>query len=210
SGAVMLVAPVVFNHLINGIAARTANELEAAGLFVHERGVEPHYNPATGKIHGDRRRLDDAKIKALQDAHDAHHRQSDVGEAKTNRLGAPDSDAHAGHKAPETPRAHGDEAHPAPQPRKNQGDPYIHPLEGDAAHPHRYLERRELISLKKHKTESSLAGIEKALESEFSVPIGKKLKTLEQGHEILERLARGDASALEKLGVGGVPPGYDT
>jgi hypothetical protein len=82
SGAVMLFTPVAFNHLVNGAPTRAARALEAAGVLVHEPGVEPHYRPETGRVHGDRARLDDAKLAALQSAYDAdvYRRHTEVGQ----------------------------------------------------------------------------------------------------------------------------------
>jgi hypothetical protein len=82
TGAVMLFTPVAFNHLVNGAPTRAVRELEAAGALVHERGVEPHYRPETGRIHGDRGRLDDTKLAALQGAYDAdvYRRHTEVGQ----------------------------------------------------------------------------------------------------------------------------------
>ncbi|HWO21740.1 MAG TPA: hypothetical protein VNO30_23380 [Kofleriaceae bacterium] len=82
SGAVMLFTPVAFNHLVNGAPTRAARALEAAGVLVHEPGVEPHYRPDTGRIHGDRARLDDAKLAALQSAYDAdvYRRHTEIGQ----------------------------------------------------------------------------------------------------------------------------------
>lgn len=84
-------------------------------------------------------------------------------------------------------------------------DPRVEP-----AGPRRPLDRRELLPFRKLDSEFSWKDIEKAHKSGHSVPIGNKLKKASDGHGLLARLAKGDASALEDIGINGVPAGFDT
>lgn len=52
--------------------------------------------------------------------------------------------------------------------------------------------------------------IDRLVEEGRSVAIGRRLRTPESGHEVIERLARGDSSALGRLGLEDVPSKLDT
>ena len=82
-------------------------------------------------------------------------------------------------------------------------DPRIDP---DA--PRRRLEDHELAGSGDLSAASSWSDALDVLRS-GSTAIGKTLRSAREGHEILARLARGDASALRKLGIDDFPPGAD-
>ena len=91
----------------------------------------------------------------------------------------------------------------------NHGGPYGDPRETPEL-PRRYLDRRELAPVRKLDARKSWKEAEKAArKSEKSIALGKKIESAEEGHEILERLARGDASALKKLGIDDYPADLD-
>lgn len=74
--------------------------------------------------------------------------------------------------------------------------------------PHRRLEDHELASAGELGTTSTWSDALAVLQSR-STAIGKTLKSASEGHQILAHLARGDASALRKLGIDDFPPGAD-
>lgn len=81
SGAVMMITPVVFNHMLNGVGKlRTAN-LEESGLFVHEPNREPYYDPSTRTVRGDRGKITEAKLKAIRERYflDMYREHAEVG-----------------------------------------------------------------------------------------------------------------------------------
>lgn len=55
NGAVMMMTPLAFNHMLKKFAKTgTAHDLAESELFVKgDKGEQPHYKPETGKIHGD-------------------------------------------------------------------------------------------------------------------------------------------------------------
>lgn len=65
SGAIMLVAPMVFNHIQGLTAKGDVDALIKEGLFVHENGVEPHYDPERGLIIGDKSMIDSLELECL-------------------------------------------------------------------------------------------------------------------------------------------------
>lgn len=88
---------------------------------------------------------------------------------------------------------------------ENRGAPYQDPRENPNL-PHEHLERRHLRPYKKMEAVSSWRDAEMVLRKDaHSVAIGKKLRTAEEGHAILQRLATGDATALAAVGIGDVP-----
>lgn len=53
-GLVMLMAPLAFNHMLEGFAHTSAHDFAKSDLFVEgSKGETPHYNAETGKVHGD-------------------------------------------------------------------------------------------------------------------------------------------------------------
>jgi adenosine deaminase len=48
------------------VSARNIKSAETEGIFLHHEGVEPHYDPTTAEIKGDRAKLDSGKLAQLQ------------------------------------------------------------------------------------------------------------------------------------------------
>jgi hypothetical protein len=93
---------------------------------------------------------------------------------------------------------------------ENHGRPYEDPRH-DPNLPHEHLDRRQLRPYKKMKALTSWKDIEEAFrKGEASVAIGTKIKSEEEGHAILQRLATGDARALEAIGVRNAPLAMDS
>jgi hypothetical protein len=65
SGAIMLVTPMVFNHIQSLTANGDVDALIREGLFVHERGVEPHYDPDRGLMIGDKSKVGSLELEEL-------------------------------------------------------------------------------------------------------------------------------------------------
>ncbi|HWO20083.1 MAG TPA: hypothetical protein VNO30_14955 [Kofleriaceae bacterium] len=208
SGAVMVFAPVAFNHLIAGRPTRTAKELEAAGMFVHEPGVEPRYDPETGRIHGDRSRLDDVRIKALQEAYllDVYRQHAEIAAILGVR---PESVAllrKPGHA----------------QTTVAQNSDGIWEITAPAGRPH----ARILDDVWGQRARSATAPTERParlvggdytpvfhakdlLELGRPVIVGDRIASRTDAEAILSRLARGDRRALAELGVSALPKGFD-
>ena len=74
--------------------------------------------------------------------------------------------------------------------------------------PHRRLDDHEMAAAGELPAVSSWSDALDALRT-GSTAIGKTLGSAREGHEILAHLARGDASALRKLGIDDFPPGAD-
>lgn len=88
--------------------------------------------------------------------------------------------------------------------------PYEDPR-SDPNVPRRPLDRRELLPHRKLDIKRSWKELEKAQKAgDHSFALGRKLKDPEEGHALLSRLARGDASALEGVGISDYPKGLDT
>jgi hypothetical protein len=93
---------------------------------------------------------------------------------------------------------------------ENHGRPYEDPRH-DPKLPHEHLDRRELRPYKKMNALTSWKDVEAAFrKGEASVAIGTKVKSEAEGHAILQRLATGDARALEAIGVKNVPLAMDS
>jgi len=111
-------------------------------------------------------------------------------------------------QAPRSPDAHGPRTPDAPALR-NRGEPYgdprVHPEQ-----PHRHLEQHELIPTSELKFATTWKQAAKLLEKNLGAPIGRKLQTASEGHDLVARLARGDASALKQLGIDDAPRTLDT
>jgi hypothetical protein len=146
---------------------------------------------------------------------------------KTTSLNAPDvPDGHVPHGHGEAPHPHGDVPHTpdgpkveAPKvdtphthrgPQQNKGGPYVdptsnHPDAGMA--PHAYLDRLAKVPDPVSDFKKVGAVLKKGAKG---VPIGRQLKDVHEGHALLARLAHGDATALDALGLKNVPKGYNT
>ena len=98
---------------------------------------------------------------------------------------------------------------PTPHARRNTGIPYADPS-GQPAMPRRYRERRELAPVRRLSLHKDWTSAAKVLKKKNGVAIGRKLRTADEGHEILAQLARGDADALHKLGIEDYPGDLDT
>jgi hypothetical protein len=119
--------------------------------------------------------------------------------------------------APHVDKPHVDTPHvPAPphklrDPLQNKGGPYVDPLSDvpDAGHaPHAHLDKLPKI---KPKPVSSWKKLTAAMnKGKKGVAIGRQLKDVNEGHALLQRLAHGDATALDALGITDVPKGYNT
>jgi hypothetical protein len=108
------------------------------------------------------------------------------------------------------PGAGGGRAGDAPHAgHRNHGDPYGDPRV-DPERPHRYLEKHELVPTSELSFATTWKQAAKVLETKHGVAIGRKLRTAAEGHDLIARLARGDASALKQLGIGDVPHQLDT
>jgi hypothetical protein len=132
------------------------------------------------------------------------------GQAGSGHTGAP----HASHsqapssQTPRSPDPHGPSSPDGPAVRNHgepYGDPRVHPEE-----PHRYLEKHELVPTSQLKFATTWKQAIKLLGKEYGVPIGRKLHAAAEGHDVVARLARGDASALKQLGIDDVPRKLDT
>ena len=95
-----------------------------------------------------------------------------------------------------------------PQPLRNKGEPYADPRV-DERLPRRYLDRRELEPVRRLDLQPSWAQAKRALKKARAVALGKKLKSAEEGHEVIAHLAQGDASALGKIGIDDYPADLD-
>lgn len=155
-------------------------------------------------------------------------RLRDARRGATVRVDAPHASGPPGTGSPETP--HGTHDDPAPPARDGtegesagtarQGEddaiiadrtrePYGDPRM-DPTGPRRPLDRRELIPHRKLDVKKSWAEVERAHKAgDLSFAVGAKLKSADDGHEILARLSRGDATALEKLGIKDYPRDLD-
>lgn len=111
-------------------------------------------------------------------------------------------------QAPRAPDAHGPSTPNAPTLR-NRGEPYgdprVHPEQ-----PHRYLEKHELVPTSELEFTTTWKQTTKLLKTEPGTAIGRKLQTASEGHDLVARLARGDASALKQLGIDDAPRKLDT
>ena len=116
----------------------------------------------------------------------------------------------AGDAAPDVPHVKHDAPKPPDAPEvRNHGEPYGDPRV-DPLRPHRHLEKHELELSSGLDFASSWKRAAAVLETKFGVPIGRKLSTAAEGHDIVGRLARGDANALKQLGIDDVPRKLDT
>lgn len=92
---------------------------------------------------------------------------------------------------------------------QNHGGPYADPTI-DPLLPHAYLERRQLCPFRKLGAESSWKKVAKRLAKGECVAIGTMLRSEADGHRVLARLAAGDSTALESIGISGVPENLDS
>lgn len=107
-------------------------------------------------------------------------------------------------RGPDGSRA--DAAHAGGAPGDRPRGPYREPGEArDWNQPVRRLEDHELLESADLRPTTS----GKALRKDGSFPIGRPLKTADEGHRVLDLLARGDTTALHMLGMDDVPPKLD-
>ncbi len=92
---------------------------------------------------------------------------------------------------------------------RNRGEPYGDPRV-DPTQPRRYLEKHELVPTSELSFATTWRQAAKILKKMEGTPIGRKLHTAAEGHEVIARLARGDASALRQLGIEDIPRKFDT
>lgn len=72
SGAIMLVTPVVFNHIQALTAKSDVGVLIKEGLFIHKKGVKPHYDPVRGLMVGDKSMVGSLELEELGQQYAAH------------------------------------------------------------------------------------------------------------------------------------------
>ncbi len=129
--------------------------------------------------------------------------------------GSPDAPHGTSDPSPSVKDAHGGDADglhadddvdvPADRTRPPYGDPNV-----DPTGPRRPLDKRELVPHRKLDVKKSWKEIDRAQKSgDLSFAVGAKLKSADDGHDILARLSRGDASALEKIGITDYPKDLD-
>jgi hypothetical protein len=98
-------------------------------------------------------------------------------------------------QAPRPPDAHGPSTSNTPTVRNHgepYGDPRVHPEQ-----PHRYLEKHELTPTSELKIATTWKQAMKLFEETDGVPIGRKLHTASEGHDLVARLARGRRERAE-------------
>lgn len=139
-------------------------------------------------------------------------RRAPAASGHNTHVDAPSNDGPRNHDGHE-PSAAGPASRPEPEadtPVDRTGPPYEDPRV-DERGPRRPLDRRELRPYRGLDAKSSWKEVEKAQRrGETSFAIGRKLKTAEQGHELLARLAKGDSSALKDLGIDDAPVDLDS
>ena len=114
----------------------------------------------------------------------------------------------ASSQSPRSPDPHGPSTSDVPAVRNHgepHGDPRVHPEQ-----PHRYLEKHELVPTSELRFATTWKQAMKLLEEDPGTAIGRKLHAAAEGHDVVARLARGDASALKQLGIDDVPRKLDT
>lgn len=93
----------------------------------------------------------------------------------------------------------------------NRGEPYADWREGsNELGPKQYIPKRQLDRFASLKRRNTWAEIAAAKPDDLSSVIGTLLPTADAGHNVLERLARGDVSALSAVGIHDYPPDYDS
>ncbi len=140
-----------------------------------------------------------------------------AGSGKTVAIGGGDGAGGAGAGGTGTPAGSGepgrgpdgaraDAAHGGGAPGDRPRGPYREPGEArDWNQPVRRLEDHELLESADLRPTTS----GKALRKDGSFPIGRPLKTADEGHRVLDLLARGDTTALHMLGMDDVPRKLD-
>jgi hypothetical protein len=93
--------------------------------------------------------------------------------------------------------------------RRNRGEPYGDPRV-NPDEPHRYLEKHELVATSDLPFATTWKQAAKILKKDEGIQIGRKLSSAAEGHDVIARLARGDASALKQIGIDDVPRKFDT
>lgn len=91
---------------------------------------------------------------------------------------------------------------------ENRGGPYQDPSI-DPTLPHKYLERRELRPYRRMDPVYSWKAAEARVREKHPAALGKKIKDADIGHALIQRLALGDATVLQELGVSGAPHDFD-
>ena len=91
---------------------------------------------------------------------------------------------------------------------ENRGGPYQDPSV-DPTLPHKFLERRELRPYRRMDPVFSWKTAEARLREKQPAALGNKIKDAEIGQALIQRLALGDATVLQELGVSGAPHDFD-
>lgn len=91
---------------------------------------------------------------------------------------------------------------------ENRGEPYQDPTI-DPKLPHKYLDRRELRPYRRMDPVFSWKDAEARIRGKQPAALGKKIKDADVAHALLQRLALGDATVLQELGVSGAPLDFD-
>ena len=208
NGAVMLMAPMAFNHMLRGFAKGTGTDLAKTDLFVEQKGVKPHYNPDTGKIHGDSSKLTPELMAKLQEAWtlDVYAQHADAANllgVRTEEVVITRDASVSATTIKKNDKGVWEVSVPAKRKRADMLDDI-------------WRERQKLPDAPGERPKALARG---SYEPTFSaddiiavgkpVVVGNRIENRGDADAIMQRLAKGDIKALKSLGISKLPKGFD-
>lgn len=209
NGAVMMMAPLAFNHMLKGFAKTSGAELAKSDLFVEGgKGETPHYHPKTGKIHGDPSLLTPELTAKLNEAWtmDVYAKYADA----ANVLGV----------APHELVLQRDPKVTKTTAKKNTAGIWEVTAPEHATHEQIlegiWHERQQLPDAPVERPKALERGsyeptfsVDELLKTKQPVLVGNRIESRSDAEAVLRKLAAGDRSALKSLGIEKLPKGFD-
>ena len=207
-GAIMLMMGPLFNHMLKGYHGGSAS-LAKSEMFVEgAKGEVPHYNPETGKIHGDSKLLTPELTASLNEmwTMDVYAKHADA----ANVLGV---------SPHEVMNKRSKDAKATTVKKNADGSWEITTPEG---RPHQSMlddvwrERQKLADAPRERPKALERGsyeptfsADEILKTSKPVLVGNRIEGRGDAEAVLKKLAAGDRSALKNLGLEKLPKGFD-
>jgi hypothetical protein len=210
SGAVMLMAPLAFNHMLKGFAKTGAGaDLAKSDLFVEgHKGETPHYDPITGKIRGDSSLLTPELSSKLSEAWtmDVYAQHADA----ANVLGVTPHQVviKRDPKATKTTiKQNAEGIWEVTAPEKRPVASVLDDIWGERKKlPDAPLDRPAALERGSYEPTFSIDAIIKVGKP---IVVGNRIESRTDADAILKKLAAGDPKALTSIGLEKLPKGFD-